>query len=85
MLERLDSRKDTPVEILLLRDFNLHHPSWGGQNALADPEAAALLELVDRFGLKCITPQGIVTFSRRHREYTATSTIDLAFASPAAV
>ena len=83
MLERLDSQEETPVEILLLGDFNLHHPSWGGPNTPADPESAMLLDLVDKFGLRCITPQGAVTFSRGQRENTATSTIDLAFTSPA--
>ena len=83
ILERLDSYKDTPVEALLLGDFNLHHPSWGGPNAPVDPEATALLELVTRFDLKCITPQGIATFSRGQGESSASSTIDLAFSSPA--
>src|SRR5215469_11237434 len=82
LLRRLDSQEDPPVEILLLGDFNLHHASWGGPNAPADLESVTLLNLVDRFGLRCITPQGATTFSRGQGEDLVTSTIDLAFASP---
>ena len=72
-------RQRSEVDILLLGDFNLHHPNWGGPNTTPDQEAAGLIGLVDQFGLDLITPVGTVTFRRGSRK----STIDLAFSSPA--
>ena len=61
-------------EQIVLGDFNLHHPQWGGPLS-RDPEAEAeqLVDLGERFGLTITTTPGTVTY----RENTARTTIDL--------
>jgi hypothetical protein len=64
-------------EIVLLGDFNLHHPRWGGTRVLY-PEAQAheLVEMVDARGLSLLLPQGTPTYHER-----GNTTIDLVFAT----
>jgi hypothetical protein len=64
------------IEHIVLGDFNLHHPFWGGiarplQHRMADQ----LLDLVGHFALDLATPVGTRTRSGKGQE----STIDLAF------
>ena len=78
VLRCLNQTRDNEIETLLLGDFNLHHPRWGGPNVVPHQEASELTNLVDQQGLELLTPVGTVTFERGPQK----STIDLAFASP---
>ncbi|SPJ72671.1 uncharacterized protein FTOL_02400 [Fusarium torulosum] len=73
---------------LLLGDFNLHHPEWGGEKAelVCEDEAKVLQKGLKEAGMECVTPPGVLTYSRRgylgsfvESEYN--STIDLTYAS----
>src|SRR5437762_6716310 len=68
-------------EIILLGDFNLHHPHWGGIHCALDDLGDNLLSLTSEAGLDLVLPQGSVTWQRGGRA----STIDLTFASEALV
>ena len=40
------------AEQILLGDFNLHHPLWGGQDVMVtDPESEGLINIMDEFAL----------------------------------
>jgi hypothetical protein len=59
---------------VLLGDFNLHHPLWGGLNREAtDPESEDLIDIIGDFALHNTLPLGTVTYE----EGRAQSTIDL--------
>lgn len=63
-------------EIIVLGDFNLHHPLWAHSSCLHHHSAAdTLLEIAQENFLDLATPKGITTWSARG----FTSTIDLAF------
>src|SRR6266480_7422451 len=62
-------------EIILLGDFNAHHPAWGGIHVEQEPQASHLLQETQRRGLHLITLRGEATFKRGTRE----SVIDLTF------
>jgi len=64
-------------EIILLGDFNLHHPRWGGIHCAADDLAGDLLAEAEQQGLALALPPGSVTWRRGGRA----STIDLTFVS----
>ena len=61
---------------IILGDFNLHHPSWGGQEAEQDEEAEDLIYEMESRGMELVLPPGTITYSER-----STSTIDLIWAS----
>ena len=62
--------------ILLLGDFNLHHPQWSGIcRQRPSPQAHNLLRITSNSCLWQVTPKGLKT----HRCHTGDSTIDLAF------
>lgn len=65
-------------EQIVLGDFNLHHPSWGGADVQADQEADDLILLMEEFEMKQVFPQGIITW----RCANSQSTIDLIFMTP---
>jgi hypothetical protein len=46
---------------IILRDMNLHHPTWGGTYVKADNEANKLIELTDELGLELLIEQGLIT------------------------
>ena len=46
---------------IVVGDFNLHHPLWGGIGVDPDPEAEILIGLVDEFLLEPALPEGTVT------------------------
>jgi ribonuclease HI len=74
------SRLDPRDEILMLGDFNLHHPLWSTTRHLAMNgirAAQPLLAIAEDFQLELITVPGTPT----HRWKDGESTIDLAFAS----
>jgi exonuclease III len=61
-------------EQILLGDFNLHHPMWGGANVRhTDPESADLLAIMDDFNLDSTLPPGAITYEER----TSRTTTDL--------
>lgn len=66
-------------EMIVLGDFNLHHPLWstGYRQARRGPGAQQLLRIVEDFQLQLLTTPGAPT--RRWKD--GESTIDLSFAS----
>ena len=68
-----------PGHHILLGDFNLHHPRWGGVHVHAEQAASDLLTLTATAQLDLATPQGAITWKRGSRR----TTIDLTFLSPA--
>jgi hypothetical protein len=62
-------------EIILLGDFNMHHPVWGGSHVASEEQAERLLIDTETHGLDLITAQGIPTWRRNNSE----SVIDLTF------
>jgi len=63
--------------IILLGDFNAHHPAWGGVQAASEPQAEHLLLEAARHNLHLLTPAGEPTWKRGRLE----SVIDLTFAT----
>ena len=51
-------------EIILLGDFNAHHPAWGGVQAATEPQGNHLRNETTRQGLRLTTPRGIPTWKR---------------------
>jgi exonuclease III len=80
LAERTDENEQEMAEksVLLLGDFNLHHPNWGGDHIAADEKAETLIETVNLFGMELLLPRGTCTYARG----PARTTIDLAFATP---
>jgi ribonuclease HI len=67
-------------ELLVLGDFNLHHPLWSTRHRHANTGIAAaqpLLAVIEAYNLRMLTAPGTTT----HRWNGGESTIDLAFAS----
>jgi Endonuclease-reverse transcriptase len=64
-------------EIILLGDFNAHHPIWGGKHVASEEQAERLLAETDARGLVLATPRGEPTWKRGEQE----SVIDLTFIS----
>lgn len=61
-------------EQILLGDFNLHHPLWGGSAVRrTHRESEDLIAVIEDFGLNSTLPPGIITF----QEGAWQSTIDL--------
>jgi exonuclease III len=53
-------------EQVLLGDFNLHHPLWGGLNREAtDPESDDLIDIIGDFALHNTLPPGTTTYEER--------------------
>lgn len=77
-IEGILSQNRSTDEILLLGDFNIHHPAWGGQRAAREPQGDHLLTATAAYTLRLHTPQGIATWKRGRTE----SVIDLTFATP---
>lgn len=71
------AREQKGVPYLILRDFKLHHPVWGGDDAPRDARAEDLLDLMEAAGLDSWLASDTVTpYQAGHR-----STIDLTLAS----
>jgi hypothetical protein len=68
---------DADGEVLLLGDFNAHHPAWGGTQAATEPKAEYLRRVVSQQDLHLLTPRGEATWKRGQQQ----SVIDLTFAS----
>jgi hypothetical protein len=70
-------REQKGVSYLVMGDFNLHHPVWGGDDAPRDARAEDLLDLMETAGLdNWLVPGTITRDQAGHR-----STIDLTLAS----
>jgi len=70
------SREDPNNNILLLGDFNLHHPQWSQRRIRGiSREARSLINITETSHLWQITPRGMKT----HRGTGSDTTIDLAF------
>jgi endonuclease/exonuclease/phosphatase (EEP) superfamily protein YafD len=51
-------------EVILLGDFNAHHPAWGGAQAASETQAEHLLRATNTRGLRLLTPVGDPTWKR---------------------
>ena len=71
-------RRNPDGEHIALGDYNLHHPSWGGEEARTDAAAEDLLVEMGGAGLEQLLAAGTVTWS----EWGLKTTIDLIFATP---
>ena len=58
---------------MVVEDFNLHHPVWGGLEIEGDREAEQLLIIIDERQLSLLLPQDFITW----RAGELQSTIDL--------
>ena len=47
--------------MILLGDFNLHHPNWGGDHIAGTEKAEKLVEIVNLFGMTLLLPRGAET------------------------
>lgn len=66
------------VEQVVVGDFNLHHPYWGGLKARrTDPEAEETLRLIEEHNLALLYEPGTITFRARDSE----TTVDLSLAT----
>jgi hypothetical protein len=69
----------SPGEHLVMGDFNLHHPWWGGARCLTRHLMADdLVGFIKEAELQLLTPAGMITWEARG----LASTVDLTFASP---
>lgn len=67
------------VENILLGDFNLHYPLWGGGAGVeVDEEAETLIMMTEEAHLKQVSPPGTITWQR----HKSKNTLDLIFLSP---
>jgi len=73
------TEKNPHRDHLVLGDFNLHHPAWGGPGIAPHAETSHLLQFLDKTGLLQLTDPGVTTWSAQGNK----ATIDLTFASPA--
>lgn len=73
------SKQDRNIEVILLGDFNLHHPLWSAthRRGVARARADELLTIIEDFNLQLLTVPGTIT----HRWKDGASTIDLTFAT----
>ena len=62
---------------MIIGDFNLHHPSWGGDQAKADSSSNELLDITELLSMDQLLPVGTPTFIEN-----CSTTIDLVFATP---
>ncbi|KAI0991993.1 hypothetical protein K3495_g16193, partial [Podosphaera aphanis] len=63
---------------ILVGDFNLHHPRWGGQMVLSHHKLAEdLIEMLGDKNMELALPEGTITWENRGSQ----STLDLVFLS----
>jgi endonuclease/exonuclease/phosphatase family metal-dependent hydrolase len=68
---------DASADNVLLGDFNLHHPNWGGPRVTPHRASQLLLSLQELHNLSLLLPPEKITFKRHSGE----SKIDLVFSS----
>ena len=77
-LNQLPQQLDQGGEHILLGDFNLHHPQWGGNGTFTQHRAAdQLLNMLRSYQLHQLTPPGTITWENRRSHQT----LDLTFGS----
>ena len=64
-------------EVIILGDFNAHHPNWGGTQIRADARGTIIAHTMLAAGLEQLTPQGEITYRKAGSE----TVIDLVFAT----
>ncbi|KAJ6032769.1 hypothetical protein N7540_003501 [Penicillium herquei] len=79
----VSERRGTPsiISYLVVGDFNLHHPAWGGDTACEDPRADDIIELMDLADLDLWLEPG--TKTRMGSGDQSSTSIDLVLASRA--
>ncbi len=60
-LDHLNSLINPDEQHLIVGDFNLHHPAWGGLAVKEDQQAEQLLTIMNEQQLSLLLPQGTVT------------------------
>jgi exonuclease III len=65
-------------QVILMGDFNLHHPAWGGINSTQDHNSDRLIDLCDAADLDLWLEPGTITRDQNNEQ----TTIDLTFGSP---
>lgn len=71
-----------PAEQIVVGDFNLHHPHWGGlMRQRTDPEAEETLRLIEEYDMALLYEAGTVTFRARGSESTITSPSKIALSA----
>lgn len=79
-LKKVRELFDDELECMLLGDFNLHHPSWGGERVQrADEAARELIDITTQRGLCLATNQGATTWRGGRSQGI---TFDLTFLTP---
>ena len=84
-LERLSEVLEGPTsgneviqdEQMIVGDFNLHHPAWGGVNSITDKKSSELLDITESLSMDQLLPRGTATYTEN-----CSTTIDLVFATP---
>ena len=63
MMPRTEENGQETAEksVILLGDFNLHHPNWGGDHIAGTEKAEKLVEIVNLFGMTLLLPRGAET------------------------
>ncbi|KAK1708356.1 hypothetical protein BDP67DRAFT_146891 [Colletotrichum lupini] len=84
-MSKLLIESDHPVtgeSAILVGDFNLHHPGWGGDGvAQVEKDAEILHQATSMAGMRCLLPPGLRSYSRSATDSgDSSTTIDLAFA-----
>lgn len=76
----VDRLNESPsnIEHILLGDFNLHHPLWGGLGTAVDEDTEHLILLTQRTDMEQVLPCGTITWHRGNSK----STLDLVFMTP---
>lgn len=71
-----------PGKHVIVGDFNLHHPLWGGTRQITQQASAdILIDILDEFDLVPVLEPGTITWERQN----AISTIDLVFVTSSLV
>jgi hypothetical protein len=65
-------------QVMLMGDFNPHHPAWAGVNSIQDHGSDRLIELRDAVDLDLWMGPGTITRDQSSKQ----TTIDLSFGSP---
>lgn len=74
--ENLNAPDACHIESIIVGDFNIHHPAWGGDLVNADSRSEELLAIIDEFRLFQHVPRGTKTFSGPNGR---AQTLDLSF------
>jgi hypothetical protein len=78
ILPSLEQRLQEPGEHMVVGDFNLHHPNWGGVGVARSPQAYELIRIMEANGLSLALPPGTRTRVLGEQR----TTIDLVLTSP---